>query len=148
MKIVLLEDVKSLGKKGEIVEVAEGYARNFILPKKKGVEATSSNLNTLKLQKANAEKIEKENIEAAKALAEKLNESSVSLRIKGGEGGRTFGSVTSKEIAAALKSQLDLDVDKKKIMLSETIKTFGTHEVGIKIYKGINAKLKVKVDEE
>ena len=148
MKIVLLEDVKSLGKKGEIVEVAEGYARNFILPKKKGVEATSSNLNTLKLQKANAEKIEKENIEAAKALAEKLNKSSVSLRIKGGEGGRTFGSVTSKEIAAALKSQLDLDVDKKKIMLSETIKTFGTHEVGIKIYKGINAKLKVKVDEE
>jgi len=148
MKIVLLEDVKSLGKKGEIVEVAEGYARNFILPKKKGVEATSSNLNTLKLQKANAEKIEKENIEAAKALAEKLNESSVSLRIKGGEGGRTFGSITSKEIAAALKSQLDLDVDKKKIMLSETIKTFGTHEVGIKIYKGINAKLKVKVDEE
>lgn len=148
MKIVLLEDIKSLGKKGEIVEVAEGYARNFILPKKKGVEATSSNLNTLKLQKANAEKIEKENIEAAKALAEKLNESSVSLKIKGGEGGRTFGSVTSKEIAAALKSQLDLDVDKKKIMLSETIKTFGTHEVDIKIYKGINAKLKVKVDEE
>ena len=148
MKIVLLEDVKSLGKKGEIVEVAEGYARNFILPKKKGVEATSSNLNTLKLQKANAEKIEKENIEAAKALAEKLNESSISLKIKGGEGGRTFGSVTSKEIAAALKSQLDLDVDKKKIMLGETIKTFGTHDVDIIIYKGINAKLKVKVDEE
>ena len=81
-------------------------------------------------------------------MAEKLNESSVSLKIKGGEGGRTFGSVTSKEIAAALKSQLDLYVDKKKIMLSETIKTFGTHEVDIKIYKGINAKLKVKVDEE
>ena len=147
MKIVLLEDVKSLGKKGEIVEVAEGYARNFILPKKKGVEATSSNLNTLKLQKANAQKIENENIEAAKALAAKLNETSVSLKIKGGEGGRTFGSVTSKEIAAALKSQHDLDVD-KKIMLGETIKTFGTHEVDVKIYKGINAKLKVKVDEE
>ena len=148
MKIVLLEDIKSLGKKGEVVEVAEGYARNFIIPKKKGVEATSHNLNTLKLQKANAEKIEKENIEAAENLAKKLNESSVNLKIKGGEGGRTFGSVTSKEIAAALKSQLNLDVDKKKIMLGENIKTFGLHEVDIKIYKGINAKLKVKVDEE
>ena len=144
MKIVLLEDVKSLGKKGEIVEVAEGYARNFILPKKKGVEATSSNLNTLKLQKANAQKIENENIEAAKALAAKLNETSVSLKIKGGEGGRTFGSVTSKEIAAALKSQHDLDVDRKKIMLGETIKTFGTHEVDVKYTRVSMPSLKLR----
>ena len=148
MKIVLLEDVKSLGKKGDIVEVAEGYARNFIIPKKKGVEANSNNLNTLKLQKANTEKIAKEQLEAAKALAKKLEESSVTLSIKGGEGGRTYGSVTSKEIGAAIQSQLGLEVDKKKLVLQEPIKTFGTHEVSVKLHKEVSAKLKLKVVEE
>ena len=148
MKVVLLEDVKSLGKKGDIVEVSEGYARNFIIPKKKGVEANQENLNTLKLQKANEEKIAKEKLEAAKELAAKLNEASVSLTIKGGKDGRTFGSVSSKEIEEAIKSQLVLEIDKKKLVIAEPIKTFGNHEVKVKLHKDVTAALKVKVGEE
>ena len=148
MKVVLLEDVKSLGKKGDIVEVGEGYARNFIIPKKKGVEANQENLNTLKLQKANEEKIAKEKLEAAKELAAKLNEASVSLTIKGGKDGRTFGSVSSKEIEEAIKSQLGLEIDKKKLVIAEPIKTFGNHEVKVKLHKDVTAALKVKVGEE
>ena len=148
MKVVLLEDVKSLGKKGCIVEVSEGYARNFIIPKKKGVEANQENLNTLKLQKANEEKIAKEKLEAAKELAAKLNEASVSLTIKGGKDGRTFGSVSSKEIEEAIKSQLGLEIDKKKLVIAEPIKTFGNHEVKVKLHKDVTAALKVKVGEE
>jgi ribosomal protein L9 len=143
-----LEDVKSLGKKGDIVEVSEGYARNFIIPKKKGVEANQENLNTLKLQKANEEKIAKEKLEAAKELAAKLNEASVSLTIKGGKDGRTFGSVSSKEIEEAIKSQLGLEIDKKKLVIAEPIKTFGNHEVKVKLHKDVTAALKVKVGEE
>ena len=148
MKVVLLEDVKSLGKKGDIVEVSEGYARNFIIPKKKGVEANQENLNTLKLQKANEEKIAKEKLEAAKELAAKLNEASVSLTIKGGKDGRTFGSVSSKEIEEAIKSQLGLEIDKKKLVIAEPIKTFGNHEVKVKLHQAVTAALKVKVGEE
>ena len=148
MKVVLLEDVKSLGKKGDIVEVSEGYARNFIIPTKKGVEANQENLNTLKLQKANEEKIAKEKLEAAKELAAKLNEASVSLTIKGGKDGRTFGSVSSKEIEEAIKSQLGLEIDKKKLVIAEPIKTFGNHEVKVKLHKDVTAALKVKVGEE
>ncbi|AYA99856.1 50S ribosomal protein L9 [Lachnoanaerobaculum umeaense] len=148
MKVVLLEDVKSLGKKGDIVEVSEGYARNFIIPKKKGVEANQENLNTLKLQKANEEKIAKEKLEAAKELASKLNEASVSLTIKGGKDGRTFGSVSSKEIEEAIKTQLGLEIDKKKLVIAEPIKTFGSHEVKVKLHKDVTANLKVKVGEE
>ena len=148
MKVVLLEDVKSLGKKGDIVEVSEGYARNFIIPKKKGVEANQENLNTLKLQKANEEKIAKEKLESAKELAAKLNEASVSLTIKGGKDGRTFGSVSSKEIEEAIKSQLGLEIDKKKLVIAEPIKTFGNHEVKVKLHKDVTAALKVKVGEE
>ena len=147
MKVVLLEDVKSLGKKGEIVEVSEGYARNFIIPKKKGVEANNENLNTLKLQKANEEKIAKEKLEAAKELAAKLNEASVSLTIKGGKDGRTFGSVSSKEIEEAIKAQLGLEIDKKKLVIAEPIKTFGNHEVKVKLHKDVTAGLNVKVGE-
>ena len=148
MKVVLLEDVKSLGKKGDIVEVSEGYARNFIIPKKKGVEANQENLNTLKLQKANEEKIAKEKLEAAKELAAKLNEASVSLTIKGGKDGRTFGSVSSKEIEEAIKSQLGLEIDKKELVIAEPIKTVGNHEVKVKLHKDVTAALKVKVGEE
>ena len=147
MKVVLLEDVKSLGKKGDIVEVSEGYARNFIIPKKKGVEANQENLNTLKLQKANEEKIAKEKLEAAKELAAKLNEASVSLTIKGGKDGRTFGSVSSKEIEEAIKAQLGLEIDKKKLVIAEPIKTFGNHEVKVKLHKDVTAGLNVKVGE-
>ena len=148
MKVVLLEDVKSLGKKGEIVEVSEGYARNFIIPKKKGVEANNENLNTLKLQKANEEKIAKEKLEAARELAAKLNNASISLSIKSGKDGRAFGSVSSKEIEEAIKAQLGLEIDKKKLVIAEPIKTFGNHEVKVKLHKDVTAGLNVKVGEE
>ena len=144
MKVILLQDVKSLGKKGEIVNVNDGYARNFILPKKLGAEATPKNLNDLKLQKNNEKKVAQENLEAAKALAA----GKVELAIKVGEGGRTFGSVSSKEIAAAVKEQMKLDVDKKKIVLKENIKTLGTHIVNVKLHPEVTAELKVVVKEE
>ena len=147
MEIVLLEDVKALGKKGQIVKVNDGYARNFILPKKLGVEATSKNLNDLKLQKANAEKVAAEQLAAAKELAEKIEKLTVTLKMKAGEGGKAFGSVSSKEIAAAATDQIKLDIDKKKLVLPEPIKTFGNHEVPVKLHKDVTAKLTVKVTE-
>ena len=118
MQVILLEDVKSLGKKGEIVKVNDGYARNFILKKKLGVEATSNNLNELKLQKKNEEKLAKEKLEAAKEFAKELEEKQVTVSIKTGSGGRSFGSVSTKEIAAAAKSQLGYELDKKKMELA------------------------------
>ena len=121
MEVILLEDVKSLGKKGQIVKINDGYARNFVLPKKLGLEATPKNLNDLKLKKANEDKIAKEKLEAAKEFAKVLEESTVVVKIKSGEGGRTFGSVSSKEIAQEAKKQLDFDIDKKKIVLDEPI---------------------------
>ena len=147
MEIVLLEDVQALGKKGQIVKVNDGYARNFILPKKLGVEATSKNLNDLKLQKANAEKVAAEQLAAAKELAEKIEKLTVTLKMKAGEGGKAFVSVSSKEIAAAAADQLKLDIDKKKLVLPEPIKTFGNHEVPVKLHKDVTAKLTVKVTE-
>lgn len=147
MDIVLLEDVKALGKKGQIVKVNDGYARNFILPKKLGVEATTKNLNDLKLQKANAEKLAADQLAAAKELAAKIAEMSVSLTMKAGENGKAFGSISSKEIGTAITEQLKLDIDKKKMVLPEPIKTFGTHEVPIKLHKDVTAKLAVKVTE-
>lgn len=147
MKVILLQDVKSLGKKGEIVNVNDGYARNFILPKKMGVEANGKNLNDLKLQKNNEAKVAQENLEAARKLAEELKEGQVVLTMKVGEGGRTFGSVSSKEIAEAVKTQMKLDVDKKKIQLKEQIKTLGTHIVSVKLHPEVTAELKVSVKE-
>ena len=147
MEVILLQDVKSLGKKGEIVKVNDGYARNYILPKKVGIEANSKNINDLKLQKANDEKVAQENFDAAKALASKVEAKSIELKIKAGEGGKTFGSIASKEIAKAIKEQLDLDVDKKKIVLGEPIKTVGTHEVSVKLHKDVHAKLIIKITE-
>ena len=132
MKVILLQDVKALGKKGETVEVSDGYARNFILKKKLGVEATAKNMNDLKLQKANEAKIAKELLEQAQAFAEDIKEKSVTVTMKTGEGGRTFGSVSTKEIAAAAKAQLGIDIDKKKLQLSEPIKTLGVTIVLIK----------------
>ena len=148
MKVILLQDVKSLGKKGEIVNVNDGYARNFILPKKLGVEATGKNLNDLKLQKNNEKKVAQENLDAAKKLAAELAEGKVERAIKVGEGGRAFGSVSSKEIAAAVKEQMGLDVDKKKIQLKEAIKSLGTHVVAVKLHPEVTAELKVSVKEE
>lgn len=148
MKVILLQDVKSLGKKGEIVNVNDGYARNYILPKKIGVEANGKNLNDLKLQKGNEAKVAKEHLEAAKKLSEELKSGQVELAIKVGEGGKTFGSVSSKEIAQAVKEQMNLDVDKKKIQLKEAIKSLGTHIVPIKLHPEVTAELKVVVKEE
>ena len=149
MKVILLEDVKSLGKKDEIVEVNDGYARNMILPKKLGVEATGKNLNDLKLKNQHAEKVAQENLAAAQALAEEIGAKEVTVTLKTGEGGRTFGSVSSKEIVAAAKDQINLELDKKKIQLPESgLKTLGTHEVTIKLHPKVSAKLKVKIEEE
>ena len=148
MKVILSEDVKSLGKKGEVVNVSDGYARNFILKTGKGVEATPANLNTLKLQKANDEKVAQENLEAAKSLGEKLAAAPVTIRIKAGEGGKLFGAIASKEIAAAVKEQYGLEVDKKKIVLEDPIKELGTHTVKVKLHKDVTAQLTVKVTEE
>ena len=147
MKIILLEDVKALGKKGQVVKVNDGYARNFILPKKLGVEATPKNLNELKLQKANAEKIAAQQLADAKALAEQLEKLSVTVSMKAGEGGRAFGSVSGKEIAKAVSEQLKVEIDKKKLVLPEPLKTFGTHEVPVKLHKEVTGTLRVKVTE-
>lgn len=147
MKIILLQDVKSLGKKGDVVDVNDGYARNFVLPKKLGVEANGKNMNDLKLQKANEEKIAKEQLEAAQAFATEMEKDEVVVSIKAGEGGRTFGSVSSKEIAIAYKQQCGKEIDKKKIQLPEAIKSFGVYEVGVKLHPKVTGQLKVKVTE-
>ena len=147
MKIILLQDEKKLGKKGDIIEASEGYARNYILPKKIGVEANAKNMNDLKLQKANNEKIAQEQLDAAKALAAELETKQVIVKIKAGEGGRAFGSVSTKEIAAAVKEQHDLEIDKKKIQLPEALKNFGSYEVAVKLHPQVTAKLTVKVLE-
>ena len=148
MKVILLEDVKTLGKKGDIVNVSDGYARNMILPKKLGVEATPKNLNDLKLQKANEEKVAQENLEAAKAFAEDLKDKKVVLALKVGEGGRLFGSVSSKEISEAAASQLGLDIDKKKLQLASPIKTLGVTEVPVRLHPKVTGTLKDEVKEE
>ena len=147
MKVILLEDVKSLGKKGEVVNVSDGYARNFIFKKNLGLEATGKNLNDLKLQKQNEEKVAQEHLEAAQALAKELEAAKVELKIKTGEGGRTFGSVSSKEIAIAVKEQLGYDIDKKKIQIKEAIRTPGMHLVPVKLHQKVTAELKVHVGE-
>lgn len=147
MKVILIEDVKSLGKKGEIVNVSDGYARNSLFPKKYALEATPKNINDLKLQKANEEKIAKELLEAAKAFAEDIKEKSVTVTIKTGEGGKTFGSVSSKEIAAAYKSQLNIEIDKKKLQLAEPVRSLGVYKVPYKVHPKVTAELTVKVTE-
>lgn len=147
MKIILLQDEKKLGRKGDIIEASEGYARNYILPKKIGVEATAKNMNDLKLQKANDAKIAQELLDAAKALAEELSSKQVIVKIKAGEGGKAFGSVSTKEIAAAVKEQHNLEIDKKKIQLPEALKSFGSYEVSVKLHPQVTGKLTVKVVE-
>jgi len=145
MEVILLEDVKNVGKKGEVVKVNDGYGRNVLIKKKQAVEATSKNLNDWKLKKANDDKIAAEHLEAAKELGKKLEESEITVNIKVGEGGKTFGSVSSKEIAEEVKAQLGFDVDKKKVQLKDAIKAVGTHEVKIKLHPQVTTTLKVKV---
>ena len=148
MKVILLKDEKKLGKKGDIVNANDGYARNYILPQGIGVEATPKNLNDLKLQKANDEKIAKEQLDATKALSDTLADKKVVLKMKAGEGGRAFGSVSTKEIAAAYKEQHNIELDKKKMVLTEAIKNFGTFEVPIKLHPKVTGTLRVQVTEE
>lgn len=147
MKVILLQDVKTLGKKDQIVEVNDGYARNYIFAKKLGIEATPANLNNLKLQKNNEAKIAKENLEHAKEFAAKLAELTVVVKIKAGEGGRVFGSVSSKEIVEAAKKQHNVEIEKKKVILDEPIRSFGFFEVAVKLHPEVTGKLKVKVEE-
>ena len=147
MKVILLEDVKALGKKGQVVNVSDGYARNLLLPKKLGVEATGKNMNDLKLQKAHEDKVAQENLDAAKAFAEELKDKQVTVGIKVGEGGRTFGSISAKEIAEAANAQLGYELDKKKLQLSAPIKELGTTMVPIKLHPKVTGELKVVVKE-
>ncbi|MBQ7201364.1 MAG: 50S ribosomal protein L9 [Eubacterium sp.] len=145
MKVVLFEDVKSLGKKDDIVEVSDGYARNFIFKKKLGAEATPKALNDLKLKKQNEEKVAADKLAEAKALAADIANKSVEVAIKAGQDGRAFGAVSSKEISVAAKEQLDMDIDKKKLVLKEPIKAVGTYQVPLKLHPQVTAELKVIV---
>ncbi len=147
MKVILLQDVKTLGKKDQIVDINDGYARNFVLPKKLGIEATAQNLNTLKLQKANAEKIALENLEKAKKTAEDLSKLTIVVKMKAGEGGRAFGSVSSKEIVEEARKQFGVEIEKKKVVLEDPIRTFGTYEFSVKLHPEVTAKMRVKVEE-
>ena len=147
MKVILIEDVKSLGKKGTIVNVSDGYARNMLLPKKLGLEATPKNINDLKLQKAHEEKVAKEVFEEAKAFKAELETKEVTVGLKVGENGRTFGSVSTKELAEAVKAQLGYDIDKKKMQLSSQIKELGVVRVPIRLHPKVTAELKVNIKE-
>ena len=147
MKVILLQDVKSLGKKDQIVDVSDGYARNMLLPKKLGIEATSKNMNDLKLKKAHEDKVAAEVLAEAQALAAQMENESLTMSIKMGENGRTFGSISSKEIAEAIKEQLGHDIDKKKIVMKDAIKAPGTRTVGIKLHSKVTANMTVKIVE-
>lgn len=146
MQVILLQDVNKLGKKGDVVKVNDGYARNFILPKKLGLEATDKNLKDLAIQKAEEEKRQQELLDEAKALGAELTKKTVTLKIKGGEGGKTFGSVTAKEIAAGLKDETGIEIDKKKLVLADAIKTAGNFKVGVKLHPKVTVDLNVKVE--
>lgn len=148
MKVILLEDVKAQGKKGDIVNVSDGYAKNMLFPKKLAVEATPKNLNDLKLQKKNEEKIAAENLAAAEQLKKDLEGKKVVVSIRAGEGGRTFGSVSTKEIAQTAKEQLGLELDKKKFQLTEPIKALGNYEVPIRLHPKVTGTLLVSVVEK
>ena len=147
MKVILLQDVKYLGKQGDIVDVSNGYARNMLLPKKLGVEATPKALNDLKLKKAHEDKVAAENLAEAQSLAEKIGASSVTVKIKTGGNGKVFGSVSTKEIVEAAKEQLGIEIDKKKLLLPSPIKELGDTPVGIKLHPQVTAQLLVKVTE-
>ncbi len=145
MKVILLKDVKALGKKGDIVEVSEGYGRNFILPTKAGAPADARHMNELKLQNANAERLAQEKLEEAQALREKLEAVNVKVFIKSGKDGRTFGSVSTKEVQEELKKQTGLDIDKKKFEVDVPLKSLGGYVINVKLHKDVTAALHVSV---
>ena len=146
MQVILIEDVKSLGKKGTIVKVNDNYARNYIIPHKLGVEANKANLNDLKLQNANMEKLEAARVANAREMKAAIDGKTVDISIKTGKDGKLFGSVTGKEVADAIDKAFGVSVDKKKIVM-EPIKTAGDHSITIKLHKDINAALTVRVSE-
>ena len=148
MKVILLKDVKRLGKKGEIVEVNEGYGRNFILPTKAGVLADAKNLNTLKLQLKNAEKLAEEKLSEAKAMKEKIEAIKLVLHMKAGKDGRAFGSISTKEVQEELKKQYDIVIDKKKMDLDVPMKNLGGYDIKVKLHKDVEAVLHVSVQAE
>ncbi len=147
MQVILLEDVKGSGKKGELINVSDGYAHNFLIKKKLATPATKENINAAKMaQKAEAHKKQVE-MEEARALQSKINGKTIKMAVKVGENKKLFGSITAKEIASALKEQQGFDVDKKKIVLSEPIKDLGQHEVDIKVYANMTSKIYVVISE-
>ena len=146
MQIILLEDVRSLGKKGTVVKVNDSYGRNYIIPRKLGVEANAANLNDLKLQNANMEKLEAAKMASAREVKEKLDGRTFTVRIKAGKDGKTFGSVTGKEVAKAIMDEAKIEIDKKKIVM-EPVKALGEQHVKLKLHKDINAEILLKVEE-
>ena len=148
MKVILQQDVRGQGKKGQMVEVSDGYARNFLLPRKLAVEATAENVNTMKMQdKAKAARLAEEKA-AAQAAAERLKGGQVNIRAKAGQGGRLFGSITSREISDELRAQHGIDVNKSKIVLSEPIKSFGAFEVKCKLGSEVSGVINLLVIED
>jgi len=147
MDIILIQDVKALGKKGEVVKVNDGYARNFILPKKLGIEATAKNINDLKFQRKAEEKKQQELLDDARMYAKQLGDIKIVLFLKVGEGGRTFGSISTKEIANAVKDQFNIEIDRKKIQMAEPIKAIGDYKIAVKLHQSITAELNVEVKE-
>ncbi len=147
MEVILLEDIKSLGKKGDKVTVKEGYGRNFLIKNKKAVLANAKNLNDLKLSKQHEEKLAKEKLEAAEALRDELVDKKILMSIKTGSGGRSFGAISTKEIASELKKQYGKDIDKKKMSLKDPIKAPGVYDIKIKLHPEVTLVMKVDVKE-
>jgi large subunit ribosomal protein L9 len=148
MKVVLLEDVKDLGKKGQLVNASDGYARNFLFPRKLAVEATAGRLKEIEDKKSSEKNKKERELKAAKELADKLNKTEISFKTKAGENGKLFGSITSKDVADAIKVQQKIEIDKKKIVLHDAIKALGIYQVEIKVYPEVSAKINIKVVEE
>lgn len=148
MKVILLEDVKAQGKKGEVIEVSDGYARNVLIKKNLGIEATPVNLNNLKLKNAHKAKVDAENLKEAQDMATRMADWTVESKIKAGEGGKVFGSVSSKEISQAIEAQFGVSIDKKKILLDEPVKSLGFHDIKIKLHPDVTATIRLHVGEE
>lgn len=148
MKVILLQDVKGTGKKNEVCEVSDGYARNFLLPKKLAIPANTGNINTLNSKKAADEVRRQKQINEAKEIAKKIEQISVIIKTKSGENGKLYGAITAKDVSEELFNQYGIDIDKKKIVLDNPIKTLGVLKVEAKVYPGIVARLAVKIEQE
>ena len=148
MKVILLDNIKCVGKKDEIINASDGYARNFLFPKKLAVEANNENMSKLKAKKQSEQYKKDVNKENAEKIAKKLDDITLTIKVKAGENGKIFGGVTSKEISEELKKQYKIDIDKKKIILNENIKNLGSFDISMKLFEGVTGKLKVKVISE